>query len=207
MIPARKRPGRPRSEASREAILTAAFVELRDRGFEAFAIEAVAARAGVGKATIYRWWDSRAALAVECFFEHTQTDLRFPELGSARADFEHQILQLGALLRGPLGKALMSMMIGAKGDPLLAAAFLARWVLPRKQWGVKRLEQAVREGESPATLDIDAALDLLYGPLYARLLVGFEPPSDDYIRRMLALAFTAVFRSPEPRAAPRRAAP
>jgi AcrR family transcriptional regulator len=196
---ARKRQGRPRSEASREAILTAAFVELQDRGFEAFAIEAVAARAGVGKATIYRWWDSRAALAVECFFTHTQTELRFPDLGSARADFEHQILQLGALLRSPLGKALLSMMIGAKSDPVLAKAFVTRWVLPRKQWGVKRLEQAISAGECAPDLDIDATLDLFYGPLYSRLLVGFEPPTEAYVRRLLSLAFAAVFRSPTSR--------
>jgi AcrR family transcriptional regulator len=192
---ATKRPGRPRSEASREAILSAAFVELQERGFEAFAIEAVAARAGVGKATIYRWWDSRAALAVECFFTHTQTELRFPELGSARADFEQQILNLGKLLRSPLGKALLSMMIGAKSDPELAKAFVARWVLPRKVWGVQRLERAIRDGECAPELDIEATLDLLYGPLYSRLLVGFEPPNDAYVRRMLTLAFTAVFRS------------
>jgi AcrR family transcriptional regulator len=191
---ARKRPGRPRSDASRNAILAAAFGELQERGFEAFAIEPVAARAGVGKATIYRWWESRAALAVECFFNHTQTELRFPDLGSARADFEQQILQLGALLRGPLGKALLSMMIGAKSDPVLARAFLTRWVLPRKAWGVERLERAIRDGECATELDIYAALDLFYGPLYSRLLVGFAPPDDAYVRRMLTVAFSAVFR-------------
>jgi AcrR family transcriptional regulator len=195
MPPATKRPGRPRSEASREAILSAAFDLLQERGFEAFAIEAVAARAGVGKATIYRWWDSRAALAVECFFTHTQTELRFPDLGSARADFEQQILNLGKLLRAPLGKALLSMMIGAKSDPKLAKAFVTRWVLPRKAWGLQRLERAIRDGECAAELDLEATLDLFYGPLYSRLLVGFEPPSEAYVRRLLTLAFTAVFRS------------
>lgn len=192
---ATKRPGRPRSEASREAILSAAFALLQERGFEAFAIEAVAARAGVGKATIYRWWDSRAALAVECFFTHTQNELRFPDLGSARADFEQQILALGKLLRSPLGKALLSMMIGAKSDPQLAKAFVTRWVLPRKAWGIERLERAIRDRECPAELDIEASLDLFYGPLYSRLLVGLEPPNEAYVRRLLSLAFAAVFRS------------
>ena len=200
MCAASKRTGRPRSDASREAILEAAFEELRERGFEAFAIEAVAARAGVGKATIYRWWDSRAALAVDCFFRQTAEELKFPELGSARADFERQILQLAKLLRSPTGKALLAMMLGAKTDPVLAQAFVARWVLPRKRWGVERLERARREGECAADLDIEASLDLLYGPLYSRLLVGFEPPNDAYVRRLLSLAFAAVFKSkPFPR--------
>ena len=75
-------------------------------------------RAGVGNATIYRWWEGRAALAVDCFFTHTQDDLHFLDLGSARADFEQQVLQLGKLLRSPLGKALLSMMVGAKSDPV-----------------------------------------------------------------------------------------
>jgi AcrR family transcriptional regulator len=193
MAAATKKQGRPRSEASREAILEAAFVELRERGFESFAIETVAGRAGVGKATIYRWWVSRAALAVESFFTHTETELRFPDLGSARADFAQQILQLGALLRSPVGGVLLAMMIGAKSDPELAKAFVTRWVLPRKAWGVKRLQRAMAEGECTANLDLDAALDLLYGPLYSRLLVGFEPPNDAYVRRLLSLAFSAIF--------------
>jgi AcrR family transcriptional regulator len=194
MSRATKRPGRPRSDASQRAILEAAFAELRERGFEAFAIEAVAERAGVGKATIYRWWEGRAELAVDCFFTHTQSELRFPDLGSARADFEQQILQLGKLLRSPLGKALLSMMMGAKSDPVLAKAFVSRWVLPRKKWGVERLQRAIAEGECASDLDIEATLDLFYGPLYSRLLVGFEPPGDAYVRRLLALAFDAVFK-------------
>ncbi|WP_376096367.1 TetR/AcrR family transcriptional regulator [Roseomonas sp. CCTCC AB2023176] len=92
--------GRPRSPASRGAILSAAFDLLRERGYAGLAIEAVAERAGVGKATIYRWWPDRAALAVEAFFEATREALAFPDTGSAREDFRRQIHGVADLLRG-----------------------------------------------------------------------------------------------------------
>jgi AcrR family transcriptional regulator len=80
--------GRRRSEASRKAILDATYELLKTVGFHQMSIEGVASRAGVGKATIYRWWSSKGVLAVEAFMEAVAPSIGFRETGSARADIE-----------------------------------------------------------------------------------------------------------------------
>src|SRR3979411_3401661 len=83
--------GRRRSEVSRKAILDATYELLKTVGFHQMSIEGVAARAGVGKATIYRWWNSKGVLAVEAFMEAVAPSIAFRETGSARADMERQM--------------------------------------------------------------------------------------------------------------------
>src|SRR5260221_2469659 len=80
--------GRRRSEASRKAILDATYELLKTIGFHQMSIEGVASRAGVGKATIYRWWSSKGVLAVEAFMEAVAPSIEVPETGSARTDIQ-----------------------------------------------------------------------------------------------------------------------
>jgi AcrR family transcriptional regulator len=186
-------PGRPRSEKSREAILSAAFELLVDRGYAGFTIEAVAAAAGAGKTTIYRWWPTKSELAVDAFFQMTDTDLRFPETGSAEGDFRAQIERLAELLQGRAGRALAEMLGGARTDAGLGAALGERWLIPRRAWGRMRMEQAAEEGELREGTDAEAALGILYGPLYAPLLFGGTVPSVPTVRAHLNIACKGIF--------------
>jgi AcrR family transcriptional regulator len=185
--------GRPRSEASSEAILLAAFALLQERGYAGMTFDAVAAQAGVGKTTIYRWWPTRPTLAVEAFFAGTQAELAFPDTGSAREDFRLQILQLAKLLRGPAGAAMAAMIAGARTDPELGHAIAQRWVAPRARWGRERLVRACAAGECAPDLDIAAALDVLYSPLYARLLMGLEALTPTQVEKYLRIVFSGIF--------------
>lgn len=186
--------GRPRSGTSRAAILNAAFALLGERGFEAMSMEAVAARAGVGKATVYRWWKTKAEIAVDAFLEATCDELAMPDTGSAREDFRMQISQLAALLRGPRGRALAAMLGGARSDPELAKVLRERWLGVRRQWGVQRMARAVADGETLPGVELGAALSLLYGPIYTPLLFGDDPPDAEKIAAVLNLAFAGIFR-------------
>lgn len=188
--------GRPRSIAARDAVLAAAWSLLAERGYPAMAIEAVAARAGVGKATVYRHWPGRAELALDAFFVHTQDQLVFPDEPDARAAFRAQLLALGDLLRGPTGAAFAAITAGARHDPALARAVFARWVLPRKRWGVARLERAIAERQASPTLDVDAALSALYSALYAPLLLGAGVDAPDRLAAALDLILAGIFASP-----------
>lgn len=190
--------GRPRSEASRESILAAAFQILCERGYEQMAIEAVAALAKVGKATIYRWWPNRQELAVESFFSATVNDLAFPNTGSAREDFRQQIRQLATLLRGNSGQAMAAMIAAARVDPVLRHAMATRWVAPRRKWGLERLQAAIAANECVPHLNPAAALELLYSPIYARLLFGLGIPSDEDVQAFLDIAFQGIFLPPPP---------
>jgi AcrR family transcriptional regulator len=104
--------GRPRSEATRDAILEAAFHVLAERGYAGMAFEVVAEAAGSAKTTIYRWWKSKADLAVSAFFHETQAVLELPDTGSTAEDFRLQISALAKLLRGPRGAVFAAMLGG-----------------------------------------------------------------------------------------------
>lgn len=187
--------GRPRSESARNAILEAAFRLLVERGYAGFAIEPVAAAAGTGKSTIYRWWKSKAELAVEAFFHATEAELRFPDTGSAEGDFRAQITELADVLRGERGRAFAGMLAGAGSDPDLGRALGERWLAPRRAWGFERMSRAKAAGELRAGVEVGAALAVLYGPLYTPLLFGGEVPVQAEVRAFLEIACFAIFRS------------
>lgn len=186
--------GRPRSEKAREAILEAAFRVLVARGYSGFAIETVAAEAGSGKTTVYRWWPSKTDLAVESFLHATADELRVPESTSAEADFRLQIRALGALLRGARGRALAAMLGGARTDADLARALGERWLDPRRRWGLTRMHRAEAEGQLRDTVRPRAALAVLYGPMYTPLLFGGDVPSPESVDEYLDVACHGVFR-------------
>ena len=186
-------PGRPRDEQSRKAILKATFTRLLHHGYGALALEQIAKEAGVGKTTIYRWWGSRAALAVESFFDETVNELAFPDTGSAAEDFRLQLQQLAALLRSQRGGVLAALIIGSRNDPDLVLAIREQWVKPRQVWGVARLKRAVAEGECSADLDIRQALDIFYSSLYAHLFLGIPVHSSEEIDQHCRFVFPTVF--------------
>ena len=188
-------PGRPRSEKSTEAILVAAFDLLVSKGYAGFTIDAVAAAAGAGKTTIYRWWPTKAELAVDAFFHRTDSDLRFPDTGTAEGDFRAQIERLAELLADQAGRALAEMLGGARTDKTLSAALGTRWLAPRRAWGQARIARAREAGELLDGVDLDAALGVLYGPLYKPLLFGGVVPKAPAVRAHLDIACRGIFRS------------
>ena len=157
-------------------------------------IEAVAARAGTGKTTVYRWWSGRAELAVDAFFSGTRAELEMPNSESAREDFGRQIAELADLLRGRRGRAFAAMLGGALSDSDLADTLNHRWLKPRRQWGFERMSRAVADGQCRPGLRIPAALGILYGPIYTPLLFGQPVPSRAQVSAHLDIAFAGIFR-------------
>ncbi len=185
--------GRPRSKTSQLLILDAAYAILAERGYAGMSFEAVAESAGVGKTTIYRWWNGKADLAVSAFFHATQDDLAFPNTGKAREDFRLQITQLAKLLRGSRGTVLAAMLGGALTDPELSRSLSERWLNPRRKWGVERMMKAINAKECQPNIDPQAALSLLYAPLYTPLLFGQGVPSPEQVNAYLAIALPSIF--------------
>lgn len=185
--------GRPRSEKSRDAILKAAFTLLIDRGYANLTIDAVAAHAKAGKTTIYRWWQTKAELAVDAFFDGTTDELRLADTESAEADFRAQIAELGLLLRDDRGRALAAMLGAARNDPKLAQTLGERWLEPRRRWGFQRMVRAASEGQLQPGTEPFAALSVLYGPLYAPLLFGDAVPGQAMVTAYLDVACRGIF--------------
>lgn len=180
----KRTPGRPRSEEARAAILASALELLEKTGFGELTIEAVAARAGVGKTTIYRWWPTKAVLVADAFMSSVVRETRFPDTGSIREDLRTQMQRLAGIFRGPRGKILRSLIGGGQSDPELIAAFRNRWLLPRRIEAIGVLERAIKRGQLPQELDPEALLDTLYGPLYFRMLVGHGPLSSSFVNQV-----------------------
>ena len=187
--------GRPRDEQSRKAILSAAFHLLQKRGYEGMALELVAKEAGVGKTTIYRWWPSKAALAVESFFDETVTELAFPQSGSAAEDFRLQLQQLAKLLRSKRGEVIAALIIGSRTDGELLVAVQQNWLKPRQLWGRARIADAVANGECVSGLNTLLALESLYSPLYNRLFLGLPVHGPEEIDLHCRFLFPLIFRT------------
>jgi AcrR family transcriptional regulator len=172
-LPARA--GRPRSERARLAVLEAGADLLVEGGLGAASIEAVAARAGVSKVTIYKWWPSRGSVAVDAFFHRYRQTIDFPDTGDLATDLTGQIRLLITAFRGRAG-AIMAELIGqAQSDPALADTLRSRWLQPRRDATTAVLLRAVERGEIGAETDIPVVLDQLYAPLYYRLTMKHEP--------------------------------
>jgi AcrR family transcriptional regulator len=173
--PSRARAGRPRSERARLAVLEAGADLLVEGGLGAASIEAIAARAGVSKVTIYKWWPSRGSVAVDAFFHRYRQTINFPDTGDLGADLTGQIQLLITAFRGRAGSIMAELIGQAQSDPALAATLRSRWLQPRRDATTAVLLRAVERGEIRADTDIPVVLDQLYAPLYYRLTMKHEP--------------------------------
>lgn len=165
-------PGRPRSERARVAILEAAHDLLVEGGLQAATIEAIAARAGVSKVTIYKWWPTRGAVAVDAYFHANEATIRFDDTGDVAADLIGQVSTLIDAFRTRQGQLMAELIGAAQTDAKLAQDLLDRWVLPRRTASTAVLERAIARGELRPDLDPDIVLDEIYGAVYFRVLIG-----------------------------------
>jgi AcrR family transcriptional regulator len=191
-------PGRPRCPETAQTILRVTLQILRAQGLTSFSIEGVAQAAGVGKATVYRWWPSRGALAVDAFCAGVAPQLAFPDTGSLRGDFLAQMHKVVAEMNGPDGKVLASILAVAQMDEEVAEAFRTRWLQRRRAEGREALGRAMARGELATDLDPEFFFDLLYSPLYLRLMVRHQPLTQEFAERVLDVCLPGL----APRATP-----
>jgi AcrR family transcriptional regulator len=183
--------GRPRSAEAQEKILAATAKLLSEGGFQAVTIEAVAARAGVAKTTLYRWWPNRAAVALDCVSARMAPIADAPRAGSYRKRFQRQLKATLRLLNGKQGQAILALIGAKQTDPLLGKAYSEQIARPRRAQTRRMAQQAIQAGELAPGTDPDLFLDAIYGPLYYRKVVSGEPVTDDFIDRIVAAAFRA----------------
>ena len=180
--------GRPRDEVARGRILEAALELLEELGFASATTDAIAERAGASKATIYRWWPNKAAVLLEALREAVAQELPFPDTGDLREDIRVQLENFVKLLTGRRGRIFKAFIAAAQSDPEVASAFLSVWIQPRRAKTKVVLERHRQSGRLRADLDLDLVLDLLYGPLYFRLLAGHGELTTAYADSIAELA-------------------
>lgn len=184
-----------RSERSRRAILTAAAELVHEVGYRKLTIEAIAARAGVGKQTIYRWWPSKGAVVLDGFLASVNEDpddLSLPDTGDVAADVRGVVRAIVAELADPrLSDTTRGLMIEMQGDAEFAELVLERLLGPQLQAIADRLHAAQRAGQLRADLDLAVAVELLVGPLYHRWLLRTAPLTEAYADTVTDLALRA----------------
>ncbi|MDX6503355.1 MAG: hypothetical protein QOE29_480 [Gaiellaceae bacterium] len=192
------RRGRPRSEKAREAILDAAAELLLAQGLGAVSMDAVAERAGVSKATIYRWWPTKETLALDALYhEWAAASPGAGETGSLRADLLSLLRPWVRLVgKRPYGRVIGALITEAHTDPAFAEQWREHFVEPRRDQARPILTHAIERGELPATTDPELALDLLYGPLYHRLLHGHAPLTDRFLSALVDTVIAGLAAAP-----------
>ncbi|MCI1746882.1 MAG: TetR/AcrR family transcriptional regulator [Acidipropionibacterium sp.] len=181
-----RRPGRPRSEASRRAILDAVSELVATTTPASLRIADIAQRAGVGKATIYRWWDSRAELLLEALRESTVSTLAVPDDATTEQALALQLSALQALLADPqLGGLLIALTVEAQDNAETAADLRRIWLSPRRQSAADLLRRGIERGELRGDLDIEIAVDQLFAPLYHRAIYRYAEADDNDAARLV----------------------
>lgn len=191
-----RRPGRPRCERARKAILssTLKFLEEKENGFADLTIEHVAAAASVGKATVYRWWPNKAALVADAFASSVTQKLRFPDTGSVCQDMSQQMRQVVKIMRSRRGHILSVILGAGQSDRTLVGAFRERFLKPRRAEAYSTLRRGMVRGELPENLDLDLVLDALYGPIYMRFLIGHDTLTPEFVDQLCTLVLDGAMR-------------
>lgn len=190
--PRRGRGRRPADEVRAE-ILAAAGALLFDEGMASFTIEKVAARSGASKMTIYKWWPSKGALALDGYFHRVEPELQFPDSGHVEADLRTQLHAFLAVIEdSPAGSVIAELIGQSQSDPDLKVAFLQRYSAPRRALAVNAIETAKHRGELRADLDPETVVDQLWGACYHRLLIPDQPLTARFVDTLVDNLFRGI---------------
>lgn len=170
--PARVRPGRPRSEQTRAAVVRATSELLHEIGLRAMTTEQIAARSGASKATIYKWWPNKYAVAVDAFLSEILADSPDPDTGSARRDFTVLLQGVCHFYTGPSGQVFAQLIGEAQFDRDVATELQDGLIHTRRATLRAIWDRGVARGELRADVDGDTAIDLIIGPALYRLMIG-----------------------------------
>jgi AcrR family transcriptional regulator len=198
-VPEPRGPGRPRDARNDRSILAATLRILQEEGYGGLTIEGVAARAGVGRPTIYRRWPSKPALVVAALVQSSRLAVPVLDTGSLRDDLiavqRHQVELMGA----PDNRRVTAGLIAdLANDPELAETYVSQYLAPRRATVWQVLQRGVDRGELDANVDFAFVYDLLVGPLFMRAVVWGQPLAADAAEKTADVILAAF--PPNPRA-------
>lgn len=184
--------GRPRSEKSRKAILDATRKLLTHMSLSELSIEAIAKKAKVGKTTIYRWWPSKAAVAMDAFLEQPGVQNIIPTTASPSDAIVKQLESLIRQLRGQNGRIIAGIIAESQGNAEVLDLLYEKFLKDRIEPLYKHLEAGKQSGVFKGALDSDIALDMLVGPLFLRVLSGENAIDNNFAENYPAQALLAL---------------
>src|SRR5581483_1256589 len=192
------RRGRPRSESAKRAILRAALDLLKRGGVAGVTAEGVAERAGVSKATLYRWWPCGPAIAMDAFFDDVSAQVADVATSSPIEDLRVRARRVARFLTGKLGDVLAGLIAATHTDPRLAETFRERYLDPSRENLRQVVERAAAGGLLRSDVDPELAMDVICGAFYYRRLVRHLPTSPKTMDEVMTCVLDGL--RPRPRA-------
>ena len=189
-----KSPGRPRSERAQNAILASAYELLEEGGLTKVTMEAVALRAKVGKPTIYRYWINAQELAMAAVMARTEPPVEETLTQSPLKNLKDQLQRVVERFASPAGRQTAILMASADTDSELSKAFRNQVILKSREQGRVILERAAEESLIPIDLPIETVLDMIYGPIFYRLLTGHAPLHHTFANEIVDALFSNTTR-------------
>ena len=181
-LPERRGRGRRPADEVRADVLRAVGDLLLAEGSAELTFERVARLAGVSKTTLYKWWPSKGALALDGYFHAVEPALAFPDTGDIRADLISQLRAFAQVMTQTPGGRVLAELIGqAQTDADLAQAYRALYSAERRRLACDRMRKAQDVGQLRSEVDPQVVVDQLWGAVYHRLLIPDEPVTDAFI--------------------------
>jgi AcrR family transcriptional regulator len=166
-------------------VLDAARAQFVEQGYPAATIEAIAARSGVAKTTIYRSWPSRAAILVDVLVEMASALVPPPRGGDPMRAMSTELRGIVGAINGPLGRLLTSLLGDAQVEPQVRSALIERLFRPRSDASAGNISRAQAGGALRSDVPAHVAVDLLVGPLFYRMFVQHQPVTDTFVKQVL----------------------
>jgi len=186
------RGGRPRSEESEKAILAATIQLLSQKPLRDISIEEIARNANVGKTTIYKWWPSKAYVALDAFSRKINLMVPMPDTGSVKRDILEHCRSLITFYKSPAGRILGQFVMEGESDKEFASLFRERFLRPRREAAGVIFDRGIQRGEIDQNVNRELVLDMIYGPTIFRLFVGHSPLDDKLADEMVSILFGAL---------------
>jgi AcrR family transcriptional regulator len=187
--------GRQRSLEAKAAILKATLQLLERKPLRKVTADAIAKRAGVSKATIYKWWPNKNLVALDAYLEGMTARVPTPDTGSAEIDFTVQLKLLTAFYTSTVGRPFCQFIAEGQNDPVFLALFRERFLYARREAARVMWQRGVERGEIWERIDGEIVLDLIYGPTIFRLLAGHGSLNDSESEAMIKAVFGGLRRS------------
>lgn len=173
-----------KSSKRKQCILNAVVAALAEQDYRQLTIEDIAARAGVGKSTIYRWWKHKSDLVFEGFKQQTESVFELDFEQSLQFNLMQQLSRLSLALNHGVGRALLVVMAEQRET---AGQFFKDYLLPRREQTRKLIQVAIQRGEIREDYPFEMMLDTLYGPIHYQIIFFNRMPDAQYIHDLVQL--------------------
>jgi AcrR family transcriptional regulator len=191
MTPSRAR-GRPRSEECRDAVLKAAMELMREDDLRRASVDRISERSGVSKATIYKWWPNRTAVAIDAFHEQIMAEAPVPDTGSTVEDFRLCLQGMMGFYTGPYGPIYAQLVGEAQFYPDARDRMRTHQINVRRAMVKQIWDRGVARGELAPDVDPEVVMDLIFGAAMYRMATGHGGLTEDDADAIVATAMRAL---------------